>query len=227
MRRAVFLVVVALVAAACGEAGPLDGVGDVAGRWVHGGTTTTTEAVIEPVGGGVEGVLRARSVLWFNDDLPDQVVGSPEVVVAGVWARRRNSRFIQASRREIAAALPAIRFPEVVPSDVRWITSQLVYDEATGTLDLDTAAAFGLWRVEPYTIPEGRLAVLRVGIAPPEAGPERSAIVDILVPDGISLGWTEGGLRYELFCRSRLSEELCRAVAESTVPLASLLPEDA
>ncbi len=214
----------ALLGAACGEAGPLDGVGRISERWVAGATTTSSTIPVEPVGTGGEGLVRATDVLWFNDDLSGEALGAPEAVIAAVWRRRTGSRFVQASRREIAAALPTIRFPRLVPSDVRWITSQLVYDEATGLLDPDTSAAFGLWVVEPYTANEGRLAVLRIGAAPPGSPPGRGDVVPVVVPDGLSLSWTDAGLRYELFCRSTISEELCRRVATSTVPMEDLLP---
>jgi hypothetical protein len=65
-------------------------------------------------------------VEWVNDGL-----GAPEPgedPVARVLERRSSfERFVQASRFEITAALPGIRFPEVLPSDVRFVTSQLVY----------------------------------------------------------------------------------------------------
>ena len=48
--------------------------------------------------------------------------------------------------------------------------------------------------------------------------------VEAIGPDGVSLGWTESGHRYELFCRSEVSEQLCVEVAASWVPLAGLAP---
>jgi hypothetical protein len=53
---------------------------------------------------------------------------------------------------------------------------------------------------------------------------EKSDVVPILVPDGVSLVWTESGYRYELFCRSSISDELCAEVATSSVLLSELLP---
>ncbi|MFV1999554.1 MAG: hypothetical protein ACC654_04240 [Acidimicrobiia bacterium] len=213
-----------LVAAACGQAGVLDGIGDRAESFVQGEVTTTSLVVPVAAGTGDEGVIGADNVLWFNDDIREQAVGTPEDVVREVWSRKLNSRFIQSSRTEIARALPALRFPSKVPSDVRWVTSQLVFEAETGTLDVETAAAFGLWTADPYQSDTSRLGVLRVGQAPVDVGSERSDIVPLLVPDGISLGWTESGHRYELFCRSTISTELCTDVAMSAELLSDLLP---
>ncbi len=223
-RVAAIVVLIGLVAAACGEAGVLDGIGSKTRAFVEGDATTTSTVVALPAGTGDEGLVSATDVLWFNDDIATRSTGKPEEVVASVWKRKINSRFIQASRAEIAAAMPAIRFPELVPSDVRWVTSQLVYDADTGLLDSETSAAFGLWSAEPYLSDRSRLGVLRVGRAAVNTLAERSDIVPILVPDGVSLGWTESGYRYELFCRSSVSDELCIEVASSSTLLSDLLP---
>jgi hypothetical protein len=214
----------ALAAAACGEAGPLESVGDRAGAWVTAATipTTTSPPVVIEVGN--EGLVVATDVLWVNDDIgPEQPHDDPQTMIASVWSRQLGSRFVQASRVEIATALPTIQFPEAVPEDVRWVTSQLVYDPASGLLDADTSAAFGFWTVEPYTADSGQLGVLRVGPAPDGIGAERSDVVPIIVPDGLSLGWTESGLRYELFCQTSVPEAVCSAIVDSFVPLSGLL----
>jgi hypothetical protein len=225
LRRAILVLSLsAFGLTACGEAGPLDGVGELSSDWIRGDETTTTTIEIQPAGIGFEALVRATDVLWFNDDIEGQATGSPAVVVTAVWDRRLGSRFVQASRAEIATALPTVRFPESVPSSVRWVTSQLVYDEDAGDLDVDTVVAFGLWQAEPYTLSEAQVAVLRIGVAPPETGPGRSDIVPFIVSDGVSLVWTDAGLRYELFCRSTVSEELCTEVAESSTLLSGLLP---
>jgi hypothetical protein len=209
----------------CGEAGLLDGVGDATRGYVQGeGSTTTTIAAVV-TGTGDEGLVGATDVQWFNDDLPNQMIGTSEQVTQGVWERELNSRFVQSSRTEIAQALPSVMFPDLVPENVRWITSQLVFDEATGALDADTTAAFGLWTSDPYQSDTARLGVLRVGEAAADLLAVRSEIVPIIVPDGMSLGWTEAGHRYELFCRSDVTEDLCIDVAHSAAPLAELLPE--
>ncbi len=212
------------VISGCGEAGVLDGVGDATRGYVQGEETSTTSIVAVAAGLEDEGLIGATDVQWFNDDLPNQMTGTSEQVTRGVWERELNSRFVQSSRTEIAQALPSLMFPDLVPENVQWITSQLVFDEATGALDADTTAAFGLWASDPYQSDTARLGVLRVGEAAADLLVVRSQIVPIIVPDGISLGWTEAGHRYELFCRSDVSEELCIDVAHSAVPLAELLP---
>ena len=208
----------------CGEAGLLDGVGDRSRGYVQGGQSTTTTIVAVVAGTGDEGLIGATDVQWFNDDLPNQMTGTSEQIVRGVWERELNSRFVQSSRSEISAAIPSIMFPDLVPETVRWITSQLVFDSSTGALDPDTMVAFGFWMSDPYQSDAARLGVLRVGTAAADLLPIRSQIVPIIVPDGISLGWTEAGHRYEMFCRSDISEELCVDIAHSSAPLSGLLP---
>jgi hypothetical protein len=39
----------------------------------------------------------------------------------------------------------------------------------------------------------------------------------------VNLGWTEGGLRYEIFCRASIPDVVCDAIIDSFVPLATLL----
>jgi len=212
-----------VVLAACGDAGLLDGVGDRTRAYAQGDATTTTVVAVV-AGTGDEGLIGATAVEWFNDDLPNEMTGTPEQVIRGVWERELNSRFVQSSRSEISTAMPTIAFPDLVPETVRWITSQLVYDETTGGLDPDISAAFGMWTSDPYQSNSARLGVLRVGQAAADLLAARSEIVPIIVPDGISLGWTEAGHRYELFCRSNISEELCIDIANSAVALSGLLP---
>lgn len=214
----------ALVVAACGDAGLLDGVGDRTREVVVGETTSTIAVDAVPAGRDDEALVAAVDLLWFNDDIDPQFTGASAEVVADVWRRQLNSRFVQASRAEIAAALPGLRFPELVPQQVRWITSQLVYLESSGTLDLDTSAAFGLWTGEPYQSDRSQLGVLRVGEAGLETPAERSELIASAVPDGVSVAWTESGHRYELFCRSEVSEDLCLEVGASSAPLALLTP---
>jgi hypothetical protein len=216
----------AFTLSACGEAGPFERVGEVSAAWVTAATipTTTSPPVVVEVGN--EGLIGASDIIWANDDLgPATTTGDPQGMIATVWNRQLGSRFVQASRIEIATALPTIRFPEAVPEDVSWVTSQLVYDPALGLLDANTSAAFGFWTVEPYTAESGRVAVLRVGAAPEGIGAAKSDIVPIIVPDGLSLGWTDAGLRYELFCQASITEAVCNALVESFVPLSELLPQ--
>ncbi|GMQ85869.1 MAG: hypothetical protein BMS9Abin07_1438 [Acidimicrobiia bacterium] len=213
-----------LVLSACGAAGPLDGLGDASSEWLQEGaavTSTTGARVLVEVGN--EGLVGTADLLWANDDLGTTGLDDPLQVIQGVWDRRVGTRFVQASRSEVATALPTIRFPSLVSEGVQWVTSQLVYDPATGQLDANTSAAFGLWSVEPYTAADGQLGVLRVGEAPGDVGTARSDTVPIVVPDGVNLGWTEGGLRYEMFCRASIPETACEAIIDSFVPLSTLL----
>jgi hypothetical protein len=222
--RVLGIAVVLLGVSACGESGPLDGLGDRSTEFVRIGIdqTSTTEArVVFEVAN--EGLVGSRDLLWSNDDLGNPGITDPPLVVRSVWDRQIGSRFVQAGRAEIAAALPTIRFPALVAEDVQWVTSQLVFDQATGHLDGNTSAAFGLWAVEPYTVTEGQIGVLRVGAAPGDVGAGRSDTVPILVPDGVNLGWTEGGLRYELFCRASIPDAVCEAMTDSFAPLSTLL----
>jgi hypothetical protein len=224
MKRAaiVLIAIAALALGACGESGLLDGVGERTRDLVEGSTTTAPEEDIVEIDTAEEGLVGPEDLLWFNDDIDPQFTGEAQDVIRSVWERKLNSRFVQASRAEIASAMPNVLFPELVPRDVRWVTSQLVYDSATGALDAETSAAFGLWVSEPYQSDDARLGVLRIGLASVDAPVGRSDIVPILVPDGVSLGWTESGYRYEMFCRSSVSDDLCIEVASSTVPLHEL-----
>ncbi|MGI9585322.1 MAG: hypothetical protein ACR2N7_06995 [Acidimicrobiia bacterium] len=225
MRRiATTLGLLGLLLSGCGEAGILDGVGDRTRNAVRGDTTTTTTVVAVVAGATFEELVSSADILWFNDDIDPQHTGPSDAVIAAVWERQLSSRFVQASRREIAAALPGLVFPELIAHQTTWITSQLVYNTTSGTLDADTSAAFGLWTAEPYQSDTARLGVLRVGRAPLEALASRSEIVPIAVPEGVSLGWTESGHKYELFCRTEVSEELCIEIASSSVPLIDLVP---
>lgn len=214
----------AVLVAGCGEAGILDGVGDRTRSAVVGSTTTTTPPATVPAGDVDEALVSTTDVLWFNDELGAPGTIEPDAVIAAVWGRQGNSRFVQSSRTEIALALPALGFPSLVPEQVQWVTSQLVYNQTSGTLDLDTSAAFGLWSAEPYTTNTAQLGVLRVGRAAVDTPSARSELTVVAVPDGVSAGWSESGLRYELFCRTEVSEDLCVETAESSVPLAGLLP---
>ena len=215
-----------LAMAACGEEGPLDELGSWSQDAVLEGTSTTTTFVINTDDGVEVTSVSAGEVEWFNDRIELQFQGESTFVITRVWQRRESEgRFIQASRREIASALPEIRFPKFIPSDVGWITSQLVFDVASATLDREISAAFGLWAIEPYTVTEGRIAVLWVGQASEEQQAVSEEISVDVVEEGLSLNWTMGAHRYELFCRASLSESACWQMAETTVLLATQLGE--
>ena len=226
--RFLLTLAVAVLAAGCGDV--LGGVGDLSRDWVHGGgTTSTTSTTLPRPGGGMALTGLSGSIVWVNDDFEVAVGESPDGVIRQVWERSSGvDPFVQASRAEIAAALPAVEFPSLVPEKVTHISSQLVFDPQTGTLDVATAAAFGLWTAEPYSVPrlEGQLAVLRVGLrsALPDSGSE--GISTFQAADGRELAWVAGDYVYQLFCRRGISEESCFAMAEAltSLQLLSYLP---
>jgi len=220
LRAALLVTAFAVVVAACGDSGMLDGLGERSQDAVLGdiSTSSTIPSISTPQES--LGVVLASDLIWFNDGIEGEASGEKNYIVSKVWERAPQTRFHQASRREIIQALPNLSFPGVVPEEVRFVTSQLVYDTAVGLLDAEFSAAFGLWPVEPYTVQDANVAVLRVG----EAGEFRiDGIVSDVVNDGISLSWTAGDYRYELFCRTGLVDELCWQMAESASSLAALI----
>ena len=145
-------------------------------------------------------------------------------IVSAVWNRGDGvTRFIQASTTEIATALPGVQFPSLVPNQTFSITSQLVYDTASATLDVGTAAAFGMWPVTPYAIDSGSIAVLRVAFDD-GSGLGGTEVRTVVIDDGISLKWTAGAYSYELSCVSEIPESVCQQMAASAVPLELIAP---
>ena len=224
--RVAAVAVLAMAIASCGDL--LSGVGDLSEQIVHGDkppTTTTT------MGTSVDLRLKpVTDVAWFNDgrDVATANLERDDTIVA-IWLDRNNrgaagSGYLQATRREIARALPDVQFPQLVPQQITHVTSQLVYDTFTTTLDASTTAAFGLWAGEPYTAPraEAQLVVLRVGLATFSAGPD-DEILSFQVSDGQELAWYHDDYEYRLFCRRGISDEACRAIAESMIPLDLML----
>lgn len=221
------MAVLGLLLAACGEQGVMDGLGERSHEYVKGPTTTTLFNPQAPTETASPGVAPVEDARWFNEGIDGEIVGEVNQVVAGVWIRGSSAgRFIQASPAEIATALPNLDFPSVMPDDARWITSQLVYDTASATLDIETAAAFGMWSVRPYSEDEGRLAVLRVGM---ESGDSEvgSGIISSPVDSGLNLAWSDGVYTYELFCRTEVPEDVCWEMVESSVPFSIIAPEPA
>jgi hypothetical protein len=227
-RRIVIIALAALAVAGCGDA--LEGVGDLSRDFIHGGTTTsvTTTTLLQP-GGGMALVGLSAGVIWVNDQFEVVVGEAADAVVHRVWQRSSGvDPYVQASRGEVAAALPGIEFPSLVPENITHISSQLVFDTQTGTLDVATSAAFGLWSAEPYTVPriEGQMVVLRVGLrsALPDEGSDQ--ISTFQATDGRELAWSQGDYVYQLFCRRGISEESCFAMADAltSLQLLTLLP---
>lgn len=224
--RALGVLALALLVGGCGDR-PLGGIGDLSQRVVHGDSTTTvvTALVDEGQARPIE-VRNSRDTQWFNAALGELTSTIPDVVQSRVWERGGQvNRFVQASPSEIALVLPEVRFPAFVPAGVDYITSQLVFDPETGTLDLDTAVAFGLWTTVPYSVSRqaGQVAVLRVAQVGPASGDIGADFDVALVGEGQSLSWRIGGFRYELFCRTGLDDALCTQMAESMRLLRELI----
>jgi hypothetical protein len=223
MRRVtVVIAAAAVLLGACGDAGLLDGMGERVQDAVVGETSIPTTVVAETGTGPVLRFVPAAELVWWNDNIPEQEVGEPDFTRAKVWNRGR-TRVIQASRAEIAAVLPGVRFPRIIAEDIGFVTSQLLFDVASSQIDPGTSAQFGLWAGEPYTPEQSAIAVLRVGR--PNEGSEITDIIPEVVQEGVSLIWIDGEFRYEFFCQTGLLEDYCWEMAESVVPLRLLVPE--
>ncbi len=223
-KRITVLVALALLAAACGDDGLLDGLGDRSQVVVHGDTSLTTTTIEIEKAEAPVGKIRASDLIWYNDGIAAEGVGNPLEVTTAVWRRGDGvTSVIQASRGEIAGALPGIQFPELLPDTVGWITSQLVFDVASGTLGRDASAQFGIWHLEPYTTDGGRTAVLRVR---PATGTDTiGAINPEVTQNCLDLSCVAESFDYRISCPSTLLEESCWTMAESAMPLSLLLPE--
>ncbi|MDJ0924639.1 MAG: hypothetical protein QNJ77_08760 [Acidimicrobiia bacterium] len=224
MKKLIPLFVIALATAACGEAGLLDGLGDRSAQIVHGDTSLTTTTV-EPVRAQAPlGSVRASDVVWYNDGIAGEGLGNVLEVTTAVWRRGDGvTSVIQASRNEIAAVLPGIQFPELLPDEVGWVTSQLVFDVASGTIDADTAAQFGLWYLEPYSADGGRSAVMWV--RPATGADTIGSIIPENTTNGLNLTWVAESFHYRVLCPPELLEDYCWQMAESAMPLSLLLAD--
>jgi hypothetical protein len=242
-RRALFLVVL-IGLTSCGES-PLQSIGSRSSEWINEPTVPTTVAVVTTT----PTLVPAHRLQWANDGIESENLDDQGTVIQEVFERREGDRFIQASRFEIAAALPGVVFPGLAPSGAEWVSSQLVIDN-DGTVAGDPSAAFGIWSAEPYTRSRSvaQMAVIRVATDPvaaeevasgePEPSCERFSdrtadqceVVTIadrptwLLRDtsGSTLIWFEGEYRYELFGRSFVPVPILRDMTASTEPLASL-----
>ena len=149
-RAAASLLVGLLLFSSC-VSGDLLSPDGVSGEWLAASEETappTEEEVLVS-----SGLRTALSVLWPNDVLSVASTVTPEEVVAVVWeSSEQVDRFVQASRSDLSMAVADIRFPELVPESVEYVSTQLVYLPRTGELDSAPAAAFGLWTVEPYSL---------------------------------------------------------------------------
>jgi hypothetical protein len=230
---------------ACGP-DPLAQVGEGSSEWIQDPTVTT---VVSPEEGGLA-LAPVVGSDWFNNDLAPVGGTSPAEIISGVYARANPSDpFVQATPAEIAIALPGVVFPSLAPPEVRYITSQLVYDLSDITLASDQVAAFGLWTVEPYTRSRsvGQQGVFTVvaddeGLAAMASGNADTSCARFLDQNvecavnevasrpawelrdqlGTTLVWYGDAYRYELFLRSGVAPDLAIEMAESVRPLDSL-----
>jgi hypothetical protein len=241
--RRVLSVVVLMALAACGE-NPLESIGSRSSDWINEPTVPTTVAVVTTT----PTVVAADRLKWANDGIESANLDDQAAVIQEVFGRREGDRFIQASRFEIAAALPEVAFPGLAPSGAEWVSSQLVIDN-DGTVASDPSAAFGIWSAEPYTRSRSvaQMAVMRVSTDPvaaeevasePEPTCERfdDRTADecevIRIGDrptwllgetgGSTLIWFNREYRYELFGRSFVPVPILREMSAQMRPLASL-----
>ncbi len=243
----------ALVLGACGDASLAD-VGQRSTSWIGDVEASSTTAVAATAPAVVESRVAALALTsaagldWVNDGLGMVGPGDdPDAVARDVWQRSgRAEAYVQAHRADIAAVLPAVKFPGAIPASVEYVTSQLIFDEGTGRLDHETTAAFGLWSVEPYSQSRavGQQAVLVVGLNQAEEGSEIPNACDrveagdaiacrdisingrqaaeVQVEGGVKFIWWDIDYRYELFYRTSDDPDVGLLMAESMVELAHL-----
>lgn len=241
-RRALLLIVL-IALAACGE-NPLGSFGSRSSDWINEPTVPTTIAVVTTT----PTVVAADRLKWANDGIESANLDDQGAVIQEVFGRREGDRFIQASRFEIAAALPEVAFPGLAPSGAEWVSSQLVIDN-DGTVANDPSAAFGIWSAEPYTRSRSvaQMAVIRVAADPvgaeevaADSEPSCERFADrtadqcevIRIDDrptwllretgGSTLIWFNREYRYELFGRSFVPVPILQDMTAQMEPLASL-----
>lgn len=242
-------VILVLALSACSDSAFID-LGDRSSGWIDevatttATTTTTTPTLTAP----------AADVDWVNDEFdPPDPEADPDRILAQVFARAGDaSRFLQASREEIAAVTPEVAFPSFVPIEVGYVTSQLVIESRTLQLATDPTVAFGLWSVEPYTRSRsvGQVGVLSVSSVGDEeaasataansevicaaiSGVDRLCAVEEFAANpvwrlesetGVSHVWYSGPYRYELSGNGDISEEIWHMAISPMSPISELLP---
>ena len=248
-RISVPLLALVLSLQACGV-DPLSRAGSGSTDWIGEGApstvarllpaTTTTFRTPRPI----VDLGAAVGLYWTNDHLATFNADTPSGISGLVWdASDGTDSHVQANRTSIARALPGIKVPAVVPTDVLHVTSQLVY-EPGGLLTGDWVAAFGFWTATPYldSRATSQSAVLHVGTF--DTGPGSSTgcalfaqgsvgCQDVVVaglgeaseesvPDGVRLSWVDGSYRYELFYRTVENPEVVELMAGAMVELTDL-----
>jgi hypothetical protein len=245
VRQVLLLAIGCLLVAACGPE-PLGRVGDRASSWIGAPappSVVTAPPTTLPV------LVPSTDIAWYNDGLEPVEGESPADIIAAVYRRGASTdRFVQASRLEVAAALPGVGFPADVPAEVRFITSQLVYENGRGLLAEDYSAAFGLWSAEPYSRSRtaGQSGVLMVSQDGDESAAVAAGAGDLTCARfadetrtcleiflgatpawtlanalGSTLVWYQAPYRYELFLRSDIAAMLSE-MATRLVPLSEL-----
>lgn len=246
--RAASLATACLLLTACSES-TFGDLGDRSSGWI-GEVATTLPTTTTTAPAVMHGAMDAE---WVNDtfDAPDPD-SEPNAVLAGVFARSADSsRFLQASRHEIVAVAPEARFPETLPVDAAYVTSQLVIESRELRLSNEPTVAFGLWSAEPYTRSRSvaQVGVLNLSTDPAgvQVATEDEAGVCLLITPGeaecaleqlrsgpvwrmesaagVSHIWYADPFRYDLEGLDEIDEELVHQVIDSLVPLSELLPE--
>ncbi len=225
-----------LVVSACTDQA-LGSLGRTSGWLAEVKPVPVTSTVVE-----ADPVRSVAMVGWWNLELGGDPTEAPEEVITRVFLRGGDGgQFVQASPYEIAAALPGIRFPALVPGDVTSITSQLVYVPGRPILNPEQSAVFGMWTVEPYSRSRvvGQRGVLSVRPWNAEdevtcaslSDTETIACESDFVGDlsvwritdarGETWLWIEDGYRYDMFLRGDSTP--AEAMVGSTEPLDALV----
>jgi hypothetical protein len=250
VRTLATLVIGLLLFGAC-DSEALLGPEGVAGEWL-----AATEETVPPTEEDVlvsSGLRTSLSALWPNDPLSVAATVPDEGVVGVIWENSGQvDRFVQVSRSDISKAIPDIRFPELIPDSVEFISTQLIFFPRTGGLDSAPAAAFGLWTVSPYSLSRsvGQKAVIFVHVLDQEVSFEGDITQgcgqfqarELSSCERINLGlnpawwlsslegnilvWYSGELRYEMTIRPPVTRAIAEQVASSSVPLGTQLPAD-
>jgi hypothetical protein len=245
--RLVALGIMALAVAGCGGS-PLESLGLRSSEWINDPSVPTTIAVVTTT----PTVTSSEGLQWANDEIETGNLDDQGAVLGEVFARREGDRFIQASRAEIAATLPELAFPGVVPSAAQWVSSQLVFDN-DGTLAIDPTVAFGIWSAEPYSRSRSvaQMMVLRVATDPVAADEVASGETELScarfsdrstqqcdmltiaerptwvleAASGATMIWFEGQYRYELFGRSFVPLDVLEDMVAEMEPFGSFVEE--
>jgi hypothetical protein len=233
-----------MILAACGDA-PFASLGQRSSDWIGEPTivTTTTVPTTVPI------VVSADTLKWFNDGIGGELLDNPEALKVAVFARRGGDLNVQASRAEIAALIPDIKFPSSAPYLSQYVTSQIVFD-TTGAFSDDPLVAFGIWSSEPYTRSRSVAQMVVLGVSADavaaaevaEPGAEISCgrfadritevcavstiegrpVWSLEASNGTTLVWFDGNYRYELFGRSFVAPAALEEMVVDLVPLADL-----